>query len=602
MYISAEAPPEPVPATITWPQNPYKGLSYYTPIDAGLFGARERDIALCANIVSDGDLKVLLLHGTTGCGKSSFLRAGLIPYLESSIDGFQFLRTFDAEDVKALFVRCTEAPLQRLCEVLYDWGDTPFRIDLPDTGPREISLLSIRGEATTREDFVKENANSVEKLIRVLRTVGRMLPKTIVLVIDQGEEILTLDPRDMAGNRRNFFDFLIAFSKATIDLKLIVALRKEYFGDFFPELDARRYNRDKLRTFQLQELSNEQLVDAIKIPTSREIRPKYLQGRKQPGDHYNFGFEFGLPELIVGNLQKTKTSGGVLPVLQITCERLYRIASDRWEKTFLTFASKRSITSADYDKLGPPDTQISQYIDEAIQAGVIEQFPDIKGFELDDERDRWKDVLHAMVHKQSDNTALTLIFSEGEVVATAVSMECQAYPKRMAEFLARDERRILRDDRRGQTASEKTAMIFAGVKPNNSSTETAALDDTTPLYYSLGHDAIAVDLDFWGSARSVIKSRRQFLRNSIEVGIKGAGFYAVFVAAIVAYVSIDNWSFKALAQLLDSPLTLFNTLAWLALLIGGASIFIFAKQFARRLDGIAARSPVFKALLTSPKV
>ncbi|MBR0697680.1 ATP-binding protein [Bradyrhizobium lablabi] len=603
MYISAEAPPEPVPATISWPNNPYKGLSYYTPIDAGLFAAREREIQLCANIVSDGDLKVLLLHGTTGCGKSSFLRAGLIPHLESSVDGFQFLRTFDAEDVKALFIRCTEAPLQRMCEVLYDWGDTPFRIDLPNTGPQELSLLPIRGEASSREEFVEANATSVEKLISVLRIVGKLLPRTVVLVIDQGEEILTLDPRDTKGNRRTFFDFLIAFSKATIDMKLIVALRKEYFGDFFPELDSRRYNRDKPRAFQLQELTNEQLVEAIRIPTSRNVRTKYLQGRRQPGDHYDFDFEFGLPETIVGNMQKAKTSGGILPVLQITCERLYRGAKDRWAKSFSTFGSTRLIRSSDYEKLGPPDSQVGQYIDEAIQAGIIEQFPDLKGFEFEEERDRWKDVLHAMVHKQSDNTALTLILSEYRFVEIAEEMECRANPTQMAQFLSQDERRILRNDPRGQSASAKPVPIFAGTQLNTSEKGDERHPDTdaAPLYYSLGHDAIAVDLDFWGSARTVIKKRREFVRGWLELANKIAGGYIILIAIAIAYASIDDWNFRALGRLFSNPANMFNALLWYAFLCIGANLFIFSKRLARHMDGIVIRSSIFKAFLMSPK-
>src|SRR5262249_51396385 len=222
--------------TIAWPENPYKGLSFYTSVDSGLFGGREADVRACARIIGEEETKVLLLHGTTGCGKSSFLRAGLIPYLESSVGRFQFLRSYDASDIKALFIRCTEAPLDRLCETLYDWADTPFRVDLPDGEAKEISLASIRSETTSREDFVAKNARSVEKLIGILRLLGKLLPRTIVLVIDQGEEVLTLNQRDENPNACRFFDFLIAFSKASIDLKVIVALRKEYFGDFYPEL------------------------------------------------------------------------------------------------------------------------------------------------------------------------------------------------------------------------------------------------------------------------------------------------------------------------------------------------------------------------------
>lgn len=583
MQITSATAPITTPPMISWPTNPYKGLSFFTSVDAGLFGARETEVQACAQIVIEEDLKVLLLYGTTGCGKSSFLRAGLIPYLESTVRQFQFLRTFDAANVRTLFIRCTEAPLQRLCETLYDWSATPLQIELPDTAPRKISLLPIRGQTKTREEFVAENANSVENLINVLSVVGNLLPRTVVFVFDQGEEILTLDQQDEKGNRSDFFDFLIAFTKVTIDMKFIVAFRKEYFGDFHPELESRDFHKDKLRTFQLPDLSNRQLVEAIKIPTSRKIPAKYLQGRQQPGEHYNFEFEFGLPERIVADLQKTKTSGGVLPVLQITCERLYRIAKKREDRTLLTFGSRPlTIDSSDYEKLGPPDTQVRQYIDESIEAGIAEQSPKMKGFDLEDERDRWKDVLHWMVYKQSDNTALTRICSEAEIRMTAEKMECMADFGRMARFLSSDDRRILRNDPRGEKATSQPLSIFAGMQPQNDS---ATMESDTQ-YYSLGHDAIAVELDYWGSARNVIKTRQGFLRRIVEISYKAAAVYVIGIALVIGYVSSDGFDKY-----------LFGAVFFFVVL--GAGMWVMSGRIARRMSGLLIRSKLFQTFLTS---
>src|SRR5262249_48863828 len=78
-----------------WPAIPYKGLSFYTPEDATLFAGRHRDVRDCARLLTRDRTKVLLLQGRSGNGKSSFLRAGLIPYLESKVPVFSFLREFD---------------------------------------------------------------------------------------------------------------------------------------------------------------------------------------------------------------------------------------------------------------------------------------------------------------------------------------------------------------------------------------------------------------------------------------------------------------------------------------------------------------------------
>lgn len=320
----------------SWPEEPYKGLSFYTPADVALFGGREGDIRDCAGLLTDESTKVLLLHGWTGCGKSSFLRAGLIPYLELRVPIFQFMPDFDINKTKALFIRCTEEPLLRLCETLYDWSEEPFSIEVgPDEPPLRIDMSAIRGAAPDRETFAKINGPSVANLMQVLRQLHELLPKWPILVIDQGEEVLTLKRGDDGKSARDLFcELITAFNKSSLSLKLVIALRTEYFGEFYNEMRRRRYDPDQLASFQLNELSDAELVEAIEAPTSHEILPRYLQGRSQPGDHYNFDFENkNLPQTIVANLKGIKNRGGVLPNLQATCIRLYRSAKPRKSST-----------------------------------------------------------------------------------------------------------------------------------------------------------------------------------------------------------------------------------------------------------------------------
>jgi DNA-binding winged helix-turn-helix (wHTH) protein len=61
---------------------PYKFLDYFTEADAALFFGREQEEAIiCSQILSR---RSLILHGRSGVGKSSILRAGLMPRLKSS--------------------------------------------------------------------------------------------------------------------------------------------------------------------------------------------------------------------------------------------------------------------------------------------------------------------------------------------------------------------------------------------------------------------------------------------------------------------------------------------------------------------------------------
>lgn len=77
-------PPTSTDTQDVWPDEPYKGLQYYSAADRRLFSGREHDIDVCVLRLTSPETRILLLHGYTGCGKSSFLRAGLIPAIEDA--------------------------------------------------------------------------------------------------------------------------------------------------------------------------------------------------------------------------------------------------------------------------------------------------------------------------------------------------------------------------------------------------------------------------------------------------------------------------------------------------------------------------------------
>src|SRR5262249_35431150 len=99
---------------LQFPEHPYRGLAPYDAAEAMLFAGRGSHVQRCASILSQAETRILLLHGQTGCGKSSFLRAGLIPALEQHGFGYLFLRHYANEDDKQgqpVFIRCTADPL-----------------------------------------------------------------------------------------------------------------------------------------------------------------------------------------------------------------------------------------------------------------------------------------------------------------------------------------------------------------------------------------------------------------------------------------------------------------------------------------------------------
>ena len=62
------------PACSSCPREPYRSLGYYDRADAHLFTGRDADIVRFAATLDRSDTRILILHGESGLGKSSFLR------------------------------------------------------------------------------------------------------------------------------------------------------------------------------------------------------------------------------------------------------------------------------------------------------------------------------------------------------------------------------------------------------------------------------------------------------------------------------------------------------------------------------------------------
>jgi hypothetical protein len=268
---------------------PYKGLSFYGPEDVPLFAGREDDIKQCANVLANRSTRIVILHGATGCGKSSFLRAGLLPFLEKGTAGFQFLKEDKNKKYKALFVRSTDCPLVKLSEAVYDFASNDVEVET-FMGPETLRLSKVLFGYDTKTSFIEKVGTNAEQIIEVLGEVTSELPKTLVLVIDQGEEVLTLNPSEEGDLfRQQFFEFISLFSKRKIDLKLLVALRTEYYGRFIDQCRSELTDITNIRDYFLSDLTKDQLVRAIERPTYRQEIPEY----GKPYNQYRFSYAPG---------------------------------------------------------------------------------------------------------------------------------------------------------------------------------------------------------------------------------------------------------------------------------------------------------------------
>jgi WD40 repeat protein len=213
---------------------PFKGLQYFDEADADLFFGREALVEkLVERVIKPQTLnpsgaadetptRLLAVVGSSGSGKSSILRAGLIPLLRwnpRSKDWLIYTLTPTAHPLNALAGALThESPSVTATTSLVD--------DLRGE-PRALHFTAQRILQSDQEKQRNLGARSTQRLVRAKE-------KTFVLlVIDQFEELFTLC-RD-ATERRAFIENLMgAASQPDGNVWIVLALRADFYAHCAP--------------------------------------------------------------------------------------------------------------------------------------------------------------------------------------------------------------------------------------------------------------------------------------------------------------------------------------------------------------------------------
>ena len=179
-------------------ESPFKGLASFDTDDADLFYGRERLVAeMVGRLPGNSFLGIV---GPSGSGKSSALRAGLLPAIASGVlDG-------SGDWLRVLF-RPGANPLRALDRAL--WAALPAS----DRGVLEQTETPLRRTL----EYLREVATDDRK------------PRRVVVAVDQFEEVFTLAASESMRSR--LVDELVAaatdpFSPALV----IVALRADFYG------------------------------------------------------------------------------------------------------------------------------------------------------------------------------------------------------------------------------------------------------------------------------------------------------------------------------------------------------------------------------------
>ena len=251
--------------------SPYPGLKAFEERDKGVFFGRDATILQLLQAVARHPL--VMVSGASGSGKSSVVRAGLLPELKKRVQGF---RSF------------TMKP-----------GSDPFA---------SLKWALVHGGLDEKEVEFAATAHAA-----TLADVAALRPPSEcwLLLIDQFEELFTSCQR--LGTRDAFLAGLLALTaEQEVQFKLVLTMRSDFFDrfDLYPEL---------LGQIRLG-------LQFVTSPTPEELR----QCIEQPAAQHGVVFEDGLVDQI---LSEIKGSPGTLPLLQYMLDFLWKTANPGKDKT-----------------------------------------------------------------------------------------------------------------------------------------------------------------------------------------------------------------------------------------------------------------------------
>jgi hypothetical protein len=496
----------------SWPEHPYRGLNFFTAEDSALFGEREEEIDDCFRLVGKLRTRMLLLHGRSGTGKSSFLRAGLLPELRKQ-DVAVALPAPDS-DAEALVIRCTADPVSRIAVILGDLiGKSPIaqRTTLKDQ--REIRKL------------LTFEANELRALLatRIVRALAMMTPKfdrPLLLVMDQGEEVLSLPDRPGIRPRDGFFALLEELCwKTKIGLKIILALRTEYYGQFCDHFKLEPQTKLSPGESGVQQYMLHGITEPGRL-SSAVLRPTRTEAVEELGSarsFYKFSFSEGLPDRIASDLLAHCGESSTLPVMQIVCTQLFERMRDRDDSV---------ISADDYVKIGLVAGALDAFVDSRIRSSISDSG------EIPTEQNvrHWRETLGSLVAKQEGGAITTLIVSKAKLVEAARVCGLKGAIGTVINNMARERCRLLRP----------VATLSIGLfRPRHE--------------YSLGHDALAIALFRWAEAHeTIIEAKRESRSRMRRLQIAGLVIGVISCLALFQLVSQRAGTFATLLAFAES--------------------------------------------------
>ncbi len=275
-------------------ESPFPGLKAFQESDAGRFFGRSRDVLRSAARIRDTPLSCLA--GASGVGKSSFVRAGLVPTLKRSGEAWEVFIT-----------RPGRQPLAGLASLLQ-----------PLTRSSTTDLVNAIEEQTKLQQRLRDEPGYLGTM---LRSRARQKNGSVLLFVDQFEELYTLVGDE---ERRNAYVACLAGAAddAAAPVRVVVSMRSDFLDR---AAENPQFMDDLTRGLLfLQAPDHQGLREALTLPV-------------EMADH-----RFESEDMVEEMLGALAGTHGALPLLQFAAVKLWE-ARDR---------SKKLLTRQAYDAMG----------------------------------------------------------------------------------------------------------------------------------------------------------------------------------------------------------------------------------------------------------
>lgn len=271
---------------------PYVGLEAFTKETARFFKGRDRFVqTLLAKL---GESNFVPVIGASGSGKSSLVRAGVIPILEDS-GNWQVLPP----------IMPGYSPLNPVNEI-----------------SRSLSQLCKRPQEKTQVALALE-AGKLGEAISVLPG-----SQSLLLVVDQFEEIFSVCPEENEVERTKFLDLLVSIAHfngsvaeppTSSRLKVVTTMRADFFDNCLKYRDLGEVIQSN--QVLLLPMNEDELIEVIKSPANLA------------------GYKLG-PGLLPAIMRDVREEKNILPLLEFALTQV-------WERR-----DNRIFTFEAYDALG----------------------------------------------------------------------------------------------------------------------------------------------------------------------------------------------------------------------------------------------------------